>query len=95
MHEQGWGGMGMHGGMGHHMGDEKMMMKMMIWKSLNPEQQRALILRSIDLKIRKKELMVYFMQEKIKLMQEKINTIRMVRDMLAGGMGGMGGPGFR
>jgi hypothetical protein len=94
MHEQEWGSMGMHGGMGHAMGGE-MMMKMMVWKSLNPEQQRALILRAIDLKVRKKELMVYFMQEKVKLMQEKINLYRMTRDMMAGGMGGMGGPGFR
>jgi hypothetical protein len=95
MHEQEWGGMGMQGGMGHSMGGEMMMMKMMVLKNLNPEQQRALMLRAMDLKIRKKELMVYFMQEKVKLMQEKINMYRMVRDMLAGSMGGMGGPGFR
>jgi len=73
----------MMGGMGHE--GEEMMMKMMLFKNLNPEQQKILMLRALDLKIRKKELKINFMQENLRLMQEKLNIMRMARDMLASG----------
>jgi hypothetical protein len=85
MHEHGYEKGGMHGG-------EKMAMSMMIMKNLNEDQQRMLLLRSLDLKIRMKELKIYalhdkirMMQEKAKLMQEKAEIMKMAREMLRGG----------
>ena len=99
MHQMkgGWGG-GMQGGMGHEMMGKEFAMKMMVFKMLTPEQKKAVILRSMDLKLHKKEFLIGCMQQKIQLMQEKMELYKMIRNMVAAnqgmGMGGYGGQGF-
>ncbi len=61
---------------------EKWAMEMMLWKHLTEEQQKALLLRSLDLKIKKKEMKISMMRDKIRLMEEKLDIIRSVRGML-------------
>jgi hypothetical protein len=83
MHEQEWGkGMGMHGGWGHH---EKMAMEMMLWKYLSEEQQKDLLIRSLDIKIKMKSLKISMMKEKLRLMEEKLDIYRAAKDMLQRG----------
>jgi len=60
-------------------------MKMVVWNCLSEEQQKTLMLKAIDLKIKKKELKVAMMRDKIRLMEEKIDLLRDVKDMLKGG----------
>jgi hypothetical protein len=82
MHEQEWGkGMGMHGGFGH----DKMAMEMMLWKYLSEEQQKDLLIRSLDLKIKMKSLKISMMKEKLRLMEEKLDILRAAKDMLQKG----------
>ncbi len=80
LHEQEWG-KGMHGGWG----GEKMAMEMMIWKYLSEEQQKNLMIRSLDIKIKMKGLKISMMKEKIRLMEEKLDIYRAAKEMLQGG----------
>ncbi len=71
----------MHGGWG----GEKMAMEMMIWKYLSEEQQKNLMIRSLDIKIKMKGLKISMMKEKIRLMEEKLDIYRAAKEMLQGG----------
>jgi len=62
-------------------GSEKWAIEMMLWKHLTEEQQKMLMLRALDLKIKKKELKISMMKEKIRLMEEKLDMMRSVREM--------------
>ena len=63
-------------------GSEKWNMEMMLWKHLTEEQQKLLMLRALDLKIKKKELKISMMKDKIRLMEEKLDMMRSVREMI-------------
>ncbi len=71
----------MHGGWG----GEKMAMEMMFWKYLSEEQQKNLMIRSLDIKIKMKGLKISMMKEKIRLMEEKLDIYRAAKEMLQGG----------
>jgi len=59
--------------------------KMMLGKHLTEEQQKALLLRAIDLKIKHKEMKISMMRDKIRLMEEKLDMMRSVREMIKAG----------
>jgi len=80
MHEQEWG-KGMHGAWG----GEKMAMEMMLWKYLSEEQQKELLIRSMDIKIKMKGLKISMMKERLRLMEEKLDLYRDAKDMLQKG----------
>jgi len=63
-------------------GPEKWDMEMMLRKYLTEEQQKMLMLRALDLKIKKKELKISMMREKIRLMEDKLDMMRSVREMI-------------
>jgi hypothetical protein len=65
-----------------HMG--KWAMEMMLWKHLTEEQQRELLLRDLDLKIKMKEMKIAAMRDKIHLMEEKLDMMRSVKGMIKG-----------
>lgn len=55
-------------------------METMLCKQLTEEQQKMLMLRALDLKIKKKELKISMMKEKIRLMEERLDLMRSVRE---------------
>jgi hypothetical protein len=65
-----------------HMG--KWAMEMMLWKHLTEEQQKELLLRNLDLKIKMKEMKIAMMRDKIRLMEEKLDIMHSLRGMLKG-----------
>lgn len=75
----------MHEEMGKGMHSEKMAMEMMLWKHLTEEQQRTIMTRFLDLKIKKKEMMISMMRDKIRMMEEKLDLLREIREMLKSG----------
>ncbi len=60
------------------------MMEMKVWEHLTEEQQKNLLIRSLDLKIKKKTMKISLMRDKIMLMEEKLDIMRAMRDMLKG-----------
>jgi hypothetical protein len=60
-------------------------LKMMLWKHLTEEQEKALLLRALDLKIKHKEMKISMMRDKIRLMEEKLDMMRSAREMLKAG----------
>jgi hypothetical protein len=67
---------------GHHMGIWAM--EMMLWKHLTEEQQRELLLRELDLKIKMKEMKIAAMRDKISLLEEKLDMMRSIKGMIKG-----------
>jgi hypothetical protein len=67
MHERRYGEMGTHHGMG-----EKWMMKKMMWEQLDDDAKKQYVLRKLDEKIMKKEF-------KVKLVQHKMETLRLLK----------------
>ena len=67
MHEKRYGEMGMH----HDMG-QKWMMKKMIFEQLDDDAKKQYALRKLDEKIMKKEF-------KVKLVQHKLETLRLLK----------------
>jgi hypothetical protein len=59
--------------------------KMMLWNHLTEEQQKTLLLRAMDLKIKHKEMKISMMRDKIRLMEEKLDMMRSVREMIKAG----------
>ena len=57
---------------------------MMFREHLTEEQQKTLLLRFLDLKIKKKTMNISMMRDRIMLMEEKLDMIRTMRDMLKG-----------
>ena len=70
-----------HGSVNREMGD---MMEIMLKQNLTDEQQKALLLRSLDLMIKKKTMNISMMRDKIMLMEEKLDMMRAMRDMVKG-----------
>ena len=60
------------------------MIEMMFREHLTEEQQKALLLRFLDLKIKKKSMNISMMRDRIMLMEEKLDIMRAMRDMLKG-----------
>jgi hypothetical protein len=60
------------------------MMEIMFKQNLTDEQQKALLLRSLDLMIKKKTMNISMMRDKIMLMEEKLDIMRAMRDMVKG-----------
>ena len=60
------------------------MIEMMFREHLTEEQQKALLLRFLDLKIKKKSMNISMMRDRIMLMEEKLDIMRTMRDMLKG-----------
>lgn len=60
------------------------MIEMMFREHLTEEQQKTLLLRFLDLKIKKKTMNISMMRDRIMLMEEKLDIIRAMRDMLKG-----------
>jgi len=60
------------------------MIEMMFREHLTEEQQKTLLLRFLDLKIKKKTMNISMMRDRIMLMEEKLDMIRTMRDMLKG-----------
>ncbi len=78
--------MGGHGGMvGHQMGGTgwcREMLKKHAWEYLDEDQTRTIILRLIDKKI-------LYIESRMQLGQQKLETLKMMREMIAqGGTGG-------
>jgi hypothetical protein len=59
-------------------------MEIMFKQNLTDEQQKALLLRSLDLMIKKKTMNISMMRDKIMLMEEKLDIMRAMRDMVKG-----------
>ena len=57
---------------------------MMFREHLTEEQQKTLLLRFLDLKIKKKTMNISMMRDRIMLMEEKLDIMRAMRDMLKG-----------
>jgi len=70
----------------HESGKKEMssMIEMMFREHLTEEQQKTLLLRFLDLKIKKKTMNISMMRDRIMLMEEKLDMIRTMRDMLKG-----------
>jgi hypothetical protein len=69
----------------HEHGSERSdMMEMIFRERLTEEQQKMLLLRSLDLKIKMKTMHISTMRDKIMLMEEKLEIIRTMRDMIKG-----------
>jgi hypothetical protein len=62
----------------------KMALEIMLWKHLSDEQRKELIFRTLDLKIKKKEMKIDMLRNKIRLMEEKIDLLKSTREMLKG-----------
>jgi hypothetical protein len=62
-------------------------MKIVIFKMMTPKQRKAVLIRAMDMKTRKKELKINCLQQKIRLMQEKLEFNRRVREMTASSQG--------
>lgn len=60
------------------------MIEMMFREHLTEEQQKTLLLRFLDLKIKKKTMNISMMRDRIMLMEEKLDIMRAMRDMLKG-----------
>jgi len=60
------------------------MMEMMLREHLTDEQQETLLLRSLDLMIKKKTMNISMMRDRIMLMEEKLDIMRSMRDMVKG-----------
>ena len=60
------------------------MIEMMFREHLTEEQQKTLLLRFLDLKIKKKSMNISMMRDRIMLMEEKLDIMRAMRDMLKG-----------
>jgi hypothetical protein len=60
------------------------MIEMMFREHLTEEQQKTLLIRFLDLKIKKKSMNVSIMRDRIMLMEEKLDIMRAMRDMLKG-----------
>lgn len=78
--------MGGRGGMGGHemggMGWCREMLKKRAWEYLDEDQTRQMILRMIDKKI-------LYVESRMQLGQQKLETLKMMREMIAqGGTGG-------
>jgi hypothetical protein len=70
-----------HGSGNKYMSD---MMEIMFKQNLTDEQQKALLLRSLNLMIKKKTMNISMMRDKIMLMEEKLDIMRAMRDMVKG-----------
>ena len=70
----------------HGSGHKEMsdMMEIIFKQHLTDEQQKALLLRSLDLMIKKKTMNISMMRDKIMLMEEKLDIMRATRDMVKG-----------
>ena len=60
------------------------MMELMFKEHLTDEQQKLLLLRSLDLMIKKKTMNISAMRDRIILMEEKLDIMRSMRDMVKG-----------
>lgn len=60
------------------------MMEIVLRKHLTDEQQKTLLLCSLDLMIKKKTMNISMMRDKIMLMEEKLDILRAMRDMVKG-----------
>jgi len=71
---------------GYGSGNNEMsdMMEIIFKQNLTNEQQKALLLRSMDLMIKKKTMNISMMRDKIMLMEEKLDIMRAMRDMVKG-----------
>jgi hypothetical protein len=70
----------------HESGKKEMsgMIEMMFREHLTEEKQKTLLLRFLDLKIKKKTMNISMMRDRIMLMEEKLDIMRAMRDMLKG-----------
>ena len=70
----------------HGSGKKEMsdMMELMFKEHLTDEQQKLLLLRSLDLMIKKKTMNISAMRDRIILMEEKLDIMRSMRDMVKG-----------
>lgn len=76
--------MGGQEGMGHQMGGmggHRDMLLMRAWEYLDEEQTRTMILRMLDKKI-------LYIEMKMQLGQQKLETLKMMREMIAKGRTG-------
>jgi hypothetical protein len=74
MHEKHEGEMGMEHGMGMK---KSWLMKKMMWDQLGDDAKKQYLLRKLDEKIMKKEF-------KIKLIEHKVETLRMLKTQIEG-----------
>jgi hypothetical protein len=72
MHEKHEGEMGMEHGMGMK---KSWLMKKMMWEQLDDDAKKQYMLRKLDEKIMKKEF-------KVKLIQHKVETLRMLKTQI-------------